>query len=101
NWLPSVRRRPRWPELTADAPSASYRLVSARPRRRPERHHVHPATFAGPPASNRPMSDLIGDLRCAVRGLRRSPLFATVAILCLALGLGATTAIYTLLDQIV
>jgi predicted permease len=47
------------------------------------------------------MSDLSGDFRYAVRGLRRSPLFATVAILCLALGLGATTAIYTLLDQIV
>jgi len=47
------------------------------------------------------MSDLSGDLRYAIRGLRRSPLFAIVAILCLALGLGATTAIFTLLDQIV
>jgi predicted permease len=32
--------------------------------------------------------------------LRRSPLFATVAILSLALGIGANTAIFTLLDQI-
>ena len=32
--------------------------------------------------------------------LRRSPLFATVAILSLALGIGANTAIFTLIDQI-
>src|SRR2546425_8857536 len=42
----------------------------------------------------------LGDLRLAVRGLRRSPLFATVAILSLALGIGANTAIFTLIDQI-
>src|SRR5206468_6528801 len=34
------------------------------------------------------------------RGLRHSPLFATVAILSLALGIGANTAIFTLMDQI-
>jgi putative ABC transport system permease protein len=40
------------------------------------------------------------DLRLAVRGLRRSPLFTTAAILSLALGIGANTAIFTLIDQI-
>src|SRR5207245_2236784 len=40
------------------------------------------------------------DLRLAVRGLRRSPLFATVAILSLALGIGANTALFPLIDQI-
>ena len=40
------------------------------------------------------------DLRLALRGLRRSPLFSTVAILSLALGIGANTAIFTLIDQI-
>jgi predicted permease len=42
----------------------------------------------------------LSDLRLAVRGLRRSPLFAAVAILSLALGIGANTAIFTLIDQI-
>src|SRR6058998_3220082 len=46
------------------------------------------------------MMTLLGDLRLAVRGLRRSPLFSTVAILSLALGIGANTAIFTLIDQI-
>ena len=47
------------------------------------------------------MSDLSGDLRYAFRGLRRSPLFAAIAVLTLALGIGATTAIFTLIDQVV
>jgi predicted permease len=46
------------------------------------------------------MSPVLGDLRLALRGLRRSPLFSIVAILSLALGIGANTAIFTLLDQI-
>src|SRR3954463_8824968 len=47
------------------------------------------------------MTTIWTDLRLALRGLRRSPLFSTVAILSLALGIGANTAIFTLIDQIV
>jgi predicted permease len=46
------------------------------------------------------MTTTFADLRLALRGLRRNPLFATVAILSLALGIGANTAIFTLIDQI-
>jgi hypothetical protein len=46
------------------------------------------------------MTHLLSDLRFAVRGFFRTPLFTVVAILSLALGLGANTAIFTLLDQI-
>jgi predicted permease len=46
------------------------------------------------------MTGIVSDLRLAARGLRRNPLFATVAILSLALGIGANTAIFTLIDQI-
>jgi predicted permease len=46
------------------------------------------------------MSSPAADLRLAIRGLRRNPLFTTVAMLSLALGIGANTAIFTLIDQI-
>ncbi len=47
------------------------------------------------------MDPLIQDLRHAVRGLRRAPAFTVVVVATLALGIGANTAIFTLLDQVV
>src|SRR3954452_12152443 len=46
------------------------------------------------------MTTLTRDVRYAFRAIRRSPLFAGVAILSLALGIGANTAIFTLMDQL-
>src|SRR5687767_277709 len=58
-------------------------------------------TFGCRVSSKLAMGNTVADLRLAFRGLRRNPLFATVAILSLALGIGAKTAIFTLLDQVV
>src|ERR687892_2259863 len=42
----------------------------------------------------------MNDIRLSIRSLLRSPLFATVAILSLGLGIGANTAIFTIIDQL-
>lgn len=47
------------------------------------------------------MTGLAEDVRYGIRRLRRSPGFATTALLTLALGIGATTAIFTLIYQVI
>jgi hypothetical protein len=43
---------------------------------------------------------VLRDLTYAYRGLSRSPLFTLVAVLSIALGIGANTAIFTLVDEV-
>ena len=47
------------------------------------------------------MTTLLRDLRYSFRTLRKSPLFTSVAVLSLALGIGANVAIFTLVNQLI
>jgi predicted permease len=47
------------------------------------------------------MSAILQDLRYSLRTLRKSPVFLAVALLSLAMGIGANTAIFTLINQLI
>jgi predicted permease len=47
------------------------------------------------------LGDFVADVRYAVRGFVRTPVFTVVSILTLGLGIGANTALFTLVDRVI
>lgn len=74
-----------------------------------EAHRLAHVRFGGPERmkertrderGTRWLDDFTGDVRLGWRSLRRSPEFTLTAMLTLALGIGATTAVFTLIDGV-
>ena len=53
-----------------------------------------------PPRGIGPLESVAGDVRFALRSLRRSPVYTAVAVVTLALGIGVTTAVFSVVDGV-
>lgn len=84
------------PNIENPRPTAARRRPAARPTP-PARH---PVDIENSGKGDGFMSDFLQDLRIAFRQMRRHPGFAAAAILSLAVGIGANTALFSMVNTV-
>lgn len=85
-----------WAHLVVDAIATSLQMRrDARRARRMVRQHTFITT-----RKEGIMGRLSQDIRYAARSMRRAPLFSTVVVLTLGLAIGATTAVFTIVNAV-
>jgi macrolide transport system ATP-binding/permease protein len=67
---------------------------------RSERMAKHDAVPAGDTRAGNLMEDFWRDIRFGGRAIRKSPLFALAAVLCLGVGIGANTTVFTIINTV-
>src|SRR5262245_37392824 len=93
----SSSRRPPHPAAAARDPANADRAPLVKARAAPG---SAASTHDGPVPSNPDMRELLSDLRDSWRGLRRDRLYAAAVIATLALTLGASVAVFSLVNGV-